>query len=285
MPAVEDEVEDGAREGVDFQFLCQPSSIVPSRNKRLTVTLQETALPHTGNGGRKAPVRLGDSFRTIEVDRVVFATGETLDASGLPQGLHDGTSIRVNAFLETADGSVFAGGDAIDQPRSVAHAIASGKKAAVSIDLYLNGISAEEMLPRIRVGDRDVISMTAYRAGWETGVWPERQPVIPFEKLNTLYFRHTARRVMGRLEASEAVKDFREVYAGYSKEQAQEAAGRCFSCGACNSCNNCYFFCPEGAVTVNAAEGRRVVDYAHCKGCGTCARSCPRGVITMRAVL
>ena len=46
--------------------------------------------------------------------------------------------------MQTNIAGVFAGGDAITDPRDVIGAIATGKEAAVSIDRYLRGVDVRE---------------------------------------------------------------------------------------------------------------------------------------------
>lgn len=90
--------------------------------------------------GRRRPLPIKGSEFTMEADMVVIAIGQTPDLSFLPEGIEVtkmGT-IAVNPLtLETSLPGVFACGDVVLGPASVAEAIVSGKRAALSIDQYL----------------------------------------------------------------------------------------------------------------------------------------------------
>ena len=126
--------------------------------------------------------------------------------------------------------------------------------------------------------------MEAYLSGINGGKWSEPKEVISYPQLHTLYFEHSKRVEMGKLDKSRALKDFSEVNLGFTTQEARISALRCFSCGTCNYCFNCYFFCPEGVVTLDPQHGTRAVDLEHCNGCGTCAKVCPRNGIRMKEV-
>jgi NADPH-dependent glutamate synthase beta subunit-like oxidoreductase/Pyruvate/2-oxoacid:ferredoxin oxidoreductase delta subunit len=285
MPAAREEIDRAEKEGVVFQLLAQPIQAAKLPNGRLGITLQEMRVGELDTSSRRTPHPVEGVHAVVETDHLFTAVGEAVDSRFLPDGLINQGLIQVDSHLRTSHGPVFAGGDAVDQPRTIVAAIGAGKRAAISMDVYLKGLLPEEVFPRIRVGNRGAISMRAYLAGRETGVWPDVLEVMPFEELNTLYFRHTGRVSMRRLDQRGGICTFEEVNKGFDRGEAVVSAARCFSCGLCNYCHNCYFFCPEGVVSLDPAGGARSVDYNHCKGCGTCARSCPRGAVSMRGVV
>jgi NADPH-dependent glutamate synthase beta subunit-like oxidoreductase len=282
MPAIEEEKREAEEEGARFEFLIQPVEIKLRKNKKIAVRFQRMRLGKPDQSGRPRPLPVKGDFFALEADCLVTAVGEGIDLSWLP------TELTQNGLLEAGpsplDGQkyVFAGGDAIDQPRTVVAAIASGKRAAISIDLCLRGLSGEEFLPKIRVGNKGSLSMEAYRSGIEEGKWPEVKEVVPYEKINTLFFTPIQRVKGRRLSREKALQGFSEVNRGFSADQARVSASRCFTCGTCNYCYNCYFFCPEGVISLDPAQKMKTVDLDHCKGCGTCARVCPRSVVQMK---
>jgi len=77
------------------------------------------------------------------------------------------------------------GGDAVAQPRTIVTAIASGKKAAISIDLSLRGGNDDENLSMISVGGKGSLSMEAYLQGRDNGRWPEKKGVVSYQQINT----------------------------------------------------------------------------------------------------
>ena len=229
---------------------------------------------------RSKAIPIKGKFLTLESDQLIAAVGERVDLSWIPQDLIQNGLIDVNPSPR-----IFAGGDAVDQPRTIVAAISSGKKAAISIDLRLRGESLDKVFSKIKVGNKGSVSMEAYLTGRNEGKWPEVQPVIPYQRINTIYFESNRRVGMRKLNRDKRLKDFSEVNLGFTSEEASFSASRCFSCGTCNYCYNCYFFCPEGVISLDPAQRIRIVDFEHCKGCGTCAKSCPRNVVEMKEIL
>jgi len=222
-------------------------------------------------------VLLKGKFITLETDHLVMAVGEKVDLSWIPDEL-----IRNGLIEKNPSPKIFAGGDAVDQPRTIVTAISAGKRAAISIDSFLRGEDGESMLSKVKVGSKGSLSMEAYLRGRENGNWPEAKKVVGYEKINTLFFEPSKRAPVRKRNRARVVKDFSEVNLGYSAKEAKSSASRCFSCGTCNYCYNCYYFCPEGVISIDPAEGRKTIDFDHCKGCGTCAKTCPRSVVEMR---
>jgi len=124
--------------------------------------------------------------------------------------------------------------------------------------------------------------MEAYLSGRDGGKWTEPLEVVSYEKLNTLFFEPKNKAEVRQLSLGSRLKDFSEVNLGFTSEEAGFSASRCFSCGTCNYCYNCFFFCPEGAISLDPLHQTKTVDLEHCKGCGTCAKSCPRSVVEMK---
>ena len=284
MPAIQDEIHEAEEEGVRFEFLILPVRIVLLKNRRVQVKFQRMKLCGRDRGHRRKAVPVKGSFLTLEADGLITATGESTDFSWMPESLSKNRLINVNPFLASPNPKIFAGGDAVDQPRTIVTAIASGKRGAISIDLYLRGGRFDDVFSKIRVGNRGSLSMEAYLAGRNGGDWPEPKDTIPYSRLNTLYFGHSQKTLMRKLDRQKALKGFSEVNLGLTDPGAKASALRCFSCGTCNYCYNCYFFCPEGVVSLDPQHRTRTVDLEHCKGCGTCAKVCPRYVVSMKEV-
>lgn len=81
---------------------------------------------------------------TVDADQIIFAVGQAADLSMLPEAVAKTGRNTIQAdkvTLETSVPGIFAGGDAVDPVKaSVVKAIASGKRAAESIDRYLRGV-------------------------------------------------------------------------------------------------------------------------------------------------
>jgi NADPH-dependent glutamate synthase beta subunit-like oxidoreductase len=279
MPAIQDEIVEAEEEGVGFEFLIQPVKVNLLKNKRLAVKFQRMKLSDLDQSGRPKAIPVKGKFITLETDHLITAVGEKVDISWIPQELIKNGLINVDS-----SSMIFAGGDAVDQPRTIVTAISAGKKAAISIDLRLRGEPLDEVFSKIKVGNKGSVLMEAYLSGRNEGKWLEVEEVVSYQQINTLYFESNKRVRMRKLNLDKRLKDFSEVNLGFTSEEAKFSASRCFSCGTCNYCYNCYFFCPEGVISLDPDQRTRTVDLDHCKGCGTCAKSCPRNVVEMKEV-
>ena len=282
MPAIQDEIHDAEEEGVRFEFLLQPVKISLLKNKKIRVKFQRMKLRGRDQSNRPKAIPLKGETLTLEADGLIKAVGEGVDLSWIPETLSKKSLIAVNPSLATSHPKFFAGGDAVDQPRTIVTAIGAGKRAAIAIDLYLRGCADDDVFSKIRVGNRGALSMEAYLSGRNGANWSKPKEVISYPQLNTLYFEHGKRVGMSKLDRIKALKSFSEVNLGFTSDEARISALRCFSCGTCNYCYNCYFFCPEGVVTLDPHQRIRKVDLEHCKGCGTCAKVCPRNGVLMK---
>jgi Pyruvate/2-oxoacid:ferredoxin oxidoreductase delta subunit len=163
--------------------------------------------------------------------------------------------LAVDEHLMTGHPGLFAGGDAVPDVRSATYAIGHGRRAAESIDAWLQGR--------------------------ESSAAPQAAPAT-FERLNTWYYTDATRVHRPVLEAARRTSNFDEVVLGLHAENALYEARRCLSCGTCFSCDNCFGMCPDDAVLkTDDPSAPYVIDLDYCKGCGICAAECPAGAITM----
>ena len=275
MPAFEDEIVEALEEGVKIRYLVNPIRIGQKDGlKRIECLRME--LSEKDESGRRRPVPIPNSNLFIDADHVIIAAGEEIEASFLPEGLEKKEGI----VLTQRDGStgikgIFAGGDLTSNQRTVAHAIGSGKKAAMAIDAFLKGTDAEEVIIQNLIGEGPSLSIFGYLHPGERLRNPH---VVTFEELNMDYFESGKRQGESKSAVKERIKGFKEVSSTLSEGVALEEAERCFSCGTCNECENCYVFCPDGSVLQREEQ----VDYDYCKGCGICFTECPRGAISLK---
>ncbi len=247
MPAHLEEAADAEDEGIRVNWL---RTITSMGEDDLTVEVQElddTGRPH-GTG----------RFETLEADTVILALGQESDTGFLhtvPGVRFDGDVVVVSpTTLMTGAPGVFAGGDAVPSERTVTVGVGHGKKAARSIDAWLGGLPYAPA-PKHERADLD--------------------------SLHLWYFGLHERRHQPELDPTERVRDFGEVVAGLTLEEARFEAGRCLSCGNCFECDGCLGSCPEDAVIKLGVGLRYEFDYDRCTGCGTCARQCPVHAIDM----
>jgi 2-oxoacid:acceptor oxidoreductase delta subunit (pyruvate/2-ketoisovalerate family) len=279
MPAFEDEIVEAIEEGVKIRYLVNPIRIQQKDSlQRLECLRME--LGEKDESGRRKPVPIPHSNFSIETDGVIIAAGEEIEISFLPKGMErEGGIVLTQRDGSTGIKGIFAGGDLTSNQRTVAHAIGSGKKAALAIDCYLKGKDSEEAIRQILIGEGPSLSIFRH-------LHPEERPmnphVVTFEELNMDYFEPLKRHKESKGLVKERIKRFGEVTSPFTTSIALEEAERCFSCGTCNECENCYVFCPDASIIKTEENLSHQVDYDFCKGCGICFSECPRGAISLK---
>jgi len=204
MPAAEEEIREAGNEGVTMEFLAAPTRIVSTGNAlRLLCTRME--LGGVDGSGRRRPVPIEGSEFARDFDTIIAAIGqvpETPGAFGLPLG--NGETLQVDfQTLATNREGVFAGGDVVTGPATVIEAIASGRRAAVSIDRYLGGDG--------------VIDETL-------------APAEELEELFDIEEGETHRVCVSSLPLRDRAGAFSEVEMGLGEEAAVGEARRCLRC-------------------------------------------------------
>jgi NADPH-dependent glutamate synthase beta subunit-like oxidoreductase len=279
MPAFAEEITEALEEGVKIRYLVNPIRLQQKDGlKRLECLRME--LGEQDESGRRKPVPIPNSNLRIDVDHVIVAAGEEIEASFLPEGLEKKEGIVLTRRdASTGIKGVFAGGDLTSTQRTVAHAIGSGKKAAMAIDAFLEGKDTEEAIVQHLVGEGPSLSIFRYL---HPGERPRNPHIVPFEELNMDYFELAKRQEESKRRVKERIRDFNEVTSTLTEDAVLEEAGRCFGCGTCNECENCYVFCPDVSILKSGGILSHQVDYDYCKGCGICFTECPRGAISLK---
>lgn len=278
MPAYRDEVEEAEREGIRIRYFVTPIRIIREKGRVTGLECMKMRMGKIDASGRRSPIPLRGSNFIVETDQVIQAIGEGLAPSFLPREIRSGDiSIEADLYMMTSQPGIFAGGDAIAQPRSAGHAVLSGKKAAISIDCYLKGRDLTEAYRTIQVGTKGGVFLEAYLHPEEMNLAGKK--VVGFGEINTGYFEKSPRSKGKALSQEKAILGFDEVNLGLDRASAVHSAERCFQCGLCNSCRNCDLFCPDLAVLMKGKGPE--IDYDHCKGCGICVEECPRGALIL----
>jgi NADPH-dependent glutamate synthase beta subunit-like oxidoreductase len=175
--------------------------------------------------------------RFLDVDAVIIATGETADFSCLPSSLNpESGRLVVDSTGATARKAVFAGGSFTEGSATVSGAIASGRKAALSIHRFLQGeVNKKES------GEAQVASFEGFH--------PD--------------YAYAGRGLTHRdLPPEERVRSFNEIRQGTDEEEALREAQRCFGCAHppkfnrvdCRGCSNCEQRCPASAISIERKE-------------------------------
>ena len=145
MPVDLRELEQVEEEGIKVHYLTQPIRVLSNDGIKVSgVQCIRNRLGEPGKDGRRRPIPIEGSEFDIPIDLLIPAVSQSPDISFLPEeiGLEiskwDRLAINPETF-ETNIKGIFAGGDFVTGPRDVIRVIADGRRAALSIDAYLNG--------------------------------------------------------------------------------------------------------------------------------------------------
>ncbi len=228
MPAFPAEVKAAEEEGVELRFLINPTRFVGENGKLKEVVCQKMKLGEPDASGRRRPMPIAGSEFSIPADMVVVAIGNAPTTSLFKSELDltsAGTVKTDPETLQTSLSYVFAGGDSVLGPSTIAQAMGQGRRAAFYMDRMLRGESLDVHFgdPLEVVERNDVLERTSH---WET-VAPVTEP---------------------RLPPHERIQNFDTYESALSEEQARWEANRCLDCAECSQCQECVNVCPADCI-------------------------------------
>jgi len=282
MPAFEEELQMALEEGVELRELLAPAGI-DRRDGKLGIRFRRMKIAGEDADGRGHIVPDGEATQEIEADRLFTAAGAVAALDWhLPPREESGLTVLSHSVLLTRQGQPVRvyGGDVTNDVQMVVSAVASGKQAALALDvLFREGAAmVKDRLAACAVGPGPSLSMEIFTGG-PRGL-RTRHVVLP-EEINTDYFAFEPRLSQPRLLVEERSRSFAEIDLKISAGLAMREAGRCFNCGICNGCDNCYLFCPDVSIARGHEGEDRRINYDYCKGCGLCVVECPRNAMTL----
>lgn len=253
MPAHKEEVDAAVQEGVKINFLCAPVALV--NNSKETLTCLKMELGPADESGRLRPVPIKGSEFNVDFDTIIAAVGQELKQEGF-NSLLGSSWIAADSLGLTKEKGIFAGGDAVTGPSLVSEAIGAGRKAAWTIDAFINGKKAE---------------------------WPAKKEIdyssVPLNDKKKISRNNAAELgVAERLSMTDA-----EVNLALDGTQVVAESKRCLGCGLqepkftgmgyfgkiCLACHNCEAVCPQQALEFphyyRVAGGRWAYDFNYPK--------------------
>lgn len=207
MPAYDVEIDEALHEGIELHELVSPLRFISNKHGRVAkIECVRRRLSNFDNEGRRNTSHIEGSNFFIDVDTVITAVSQYADLPFVPKediGVTPwGTFIVDKETQMTKMPGVFAGGDVARGPDEVIRAIADGKNAARSIDLYLNGKGILNKGEKIDIPehteDDEIVSHPRFQ-----------MEMLPLEK---------------------RINSFDEVVLGYHKLNAIAESMRCLHC-------------------------------------------------------
>lgn len=217
MPANPWEIEQARQEGVEIMYSWGPERINENNGKVAGIDLVRCTAVFDDEGNF-CPY-FDDTRKSLETDQIILAIGQASETAFCQDFcfLNDQRSLPVNNGLIAIDSAtqktemqgVFAGGDAANGPATVIEAIAAGRRAAVSIDIYLGGDGTLELgIANAQCGN----GQPDYDGKREAGFAELKRVAVPSLPLN------------------ERLAGFSEVELCYNDEQVKTELHRCLQC-------------------------------------------------------
>jgi len=262
MACFENEYDDAVREGTQMHFLTGTAEVLGGQSGMTGLTCTKMVRKEKGEEGWNSPIpflryKSTEERFEIEADMVVAAIGQAPDLSGLGSAAGNAPWLKVDRNFRIAGREkLFGGGDAL-KVDLITTAVGHGRKAAASIDAFLNGESMPEQ--------------------------PYRE-ITKASKQDLLYFLPTPQAKRKSIEPEEVVGNHDELLVALTSDEVRTESQRCMSCGFCFDCKQCVSFCPQEAITRyrdNPAGEKVYTNYSQCVGCHLCSLVCPCGYIQM----
>ena len=142
MPARLEEVHHAKAEGIEFLTLHNPIEYKADDLGRVKrVIVQEMELGEPDDSGRRRPIPIEGSIKTIDIDMAVVSVGVSPNpivprsVKGLELGWKD--TIKVNEQMQSSIPTIYAGGDIVRGGATVILAMGDGRNAAKSMHKQL----------------------------------------------------------------------------------------------------------------------------------------------------
>ena len=267
MPANHLEIEEAMAEGVSLIEHAAPILI-----RRLNSTLEITALTmkpgELDQSGRNRPVAVEGSEFTLSADTLISAIGQEIDPlTGSAAAINTTQEGKLQVNFDTLQSEtpwIFAGGDCVTGTDLAIRAVAQGKRAAHSINLFLNEKT-----------------VTAPATPFNSSYGARNDAPEAFYKRAPL----AERVALHELSPTKRTQSFMEVVAGYNEESARKEAERCLQC-RCNAVSDCRLrelasrYTPFHSAEKHDHQGffkaenaAIIMEREKCVDCGICVRT------------
>ncbi|MFO1350871.1 MAG: FAD-dependent oxidoreductase [Gammaproteobacteria bacterium] len=301
------EIEDAMAEDIPIINNHVPKEYVVENGKLKGIWFDKIERVADGRGGFRS-VSSGAAPVFHECDHVLLAIGQENAFPWIERDLgvefgKGGLPLLDKVTLQSTHPRVFFGGDAAFGPKNIIWAVAHGHEAAISIDLFCQGMDVHERPPR-------GVNLVSQKMGVHEWSYDNE-----FSAAKRLKVPHA--------EKFKALKSIKiEVELGFDEKLAYQEAMRCLNCDVqtvfseklCIECDACVDICPMDCITFTASgdendlrqrlnapadnhgqalytsmplktERIMVKDEDVCLHCGLCAERCPTGAWDMKKSL
>lgn len=212
MPAWEKEIKEAMDEGIIINPMWSPRRIIPENGRVKAIEFVRSRTVFDADGNPRVSIDESES-QIVQTDNIIISIGQAPDISFLSRDSQLeravwGSLLVDENTLSTNVPGIFAGGDFTTGPSTVIRAIASGRRAALSINSYLEG-----KRERLKILDEKSPLGEASLLALEE----EEEAEKPRAEITTESPEHR-------------IRDFREVEKGLTEEQARYEARRCLRC-------------------------------------------------------
>ncbi|HPW37500.1 MAG TPA: FAD-dependent oxidoreductase, partial [Syntrophorhabdus sp.] len=153
FPAIQEGLVEAEQEGIHMIGEYQPIEFIGKEHLKQIKFIKTKVEKDQATGRyRLSPVKGKDRF--LDADLAIIAIGQIPDTSVFFESIVDKESSRVfvDELGSTPLSGFYAGGDVIRQRPAVADAILSGKRAALSIHLEVNGYEPNRVMTSLKLG-------------------------------------------------------------------------------------------------------------------------------------
>lgn len=273
IKAPAEEVSQAKEEGIALYSSCLAQSIDEYGVKAAGIS----GFSFDEHGALHAQFRQGDEL-SLSADLVICASGllPSLDfLNNAPVQKSPRGHLCVDAFHETTLPGLFAAGDIVTGPATVASAIGDGRNAAIGIHCRLSGLTEVPELSFEKTEDG------ALRLSMGRPALRQDQHVVLFEEIENPAYHEHAPRQSPPAHAQNRLLPFEEINPGFSAGQARTEAARCMHCGHCIDCGTCVERCPN-YILERDEDGPFVRYPEECWHCACCRIGCPTGSIDIQ---
>ncbi len=259
LPASKHEQHGALAEGVIFNCACSVKEILGD-NGLVSGAVIRDVVSIFDNEGKFNPVYNEENLRNINCDTIIFATGQVVQdvTDGIIEQMRGGRYVADKDTLQTSVENVFVAGDC-SGTNIVVQAMASGRRAALSVNLYLQGEDLRK--------NRDFEKEGSYKTKLDVPL-PKNAENLP-------------RKTTNEMQVIERIKTFDECDFGFDDETALAEASRCFKC----ECKKCMVECimlSEYALYpgdlfktfISTSQIDPIIPYS-CNMCDQCTLVCP----------